>query len=72
MTGPVIPFTPSPRQEYAQLSADHESLTAYIEREGPEMRATGQGDALDELHRLNDALALRLDELRTVLKVGEL
>lgn len=70
MTGHVIPFTPSPLQEYRQLCADQESLTVYIEREAPEMRAGGQGDALDELRRLSDAMHARIIELHAQLRAA--
>lgn len=58
-----IPFTPSPPVEYRNLCESHASLAAYIEREGPEMRASGQGEALGELERLADAMQDRISEL---------
>lgn len=67
MTSPNIPFTPDPRREYAELCEAHASLTAYIEQEGPEMRASGQHDALAELERAADAQLDRLTELHAYL-----
>lgn len=63
MTPPNIPFTPDPRREYQDLCEQHDSLSAYIEREGPEMRASGQHAELEELERLEAAMHARINEL---------
>lgn len=74
MTGPHrIPFTPSPRVEYQELCEQHTSLTVYLEREAPEMRASGQHDALAELERVAAAQWERLQELYAQVRArGEL
>ncbi|MDV6376091.1 hypothetical protein [Deinococcus arenicola] len=61
--GYLIPFTPSPEREREELCEQHASLTAYIAREGPEMRASGQHDALGELETIEAAQWARLREL---------
>lgn len=63
MTPPNIPFTPDPEQEYRDLCEQQTSLRLYIEREGAELRASGQHDALSELERLEGAMLDRLSEL---------
>ena len=49
--------------EYRELCEAHASLTAYIEREAPEMRARGEHDALDELEKIAGAMLDRIFEL---------
>lgn len=58
-----LPFTPAPRVEYRDLCEYHASLTAYIEREAPEMRAIGDSDALSELETLAGKMLDRMGEL---------
>jgi hypothetical protein len=58
-----IPFTVSPDREREELEGQHASLTAYIQREAPEMRASGQHDALGELEAIEAAMWARLMEL---------
>jgi hypothetical protein len=70
MTPHRIPFTPAPREAYQTLCEDHASLTAYIEREAPEMRASGQHDALAELEQVAAAQWERLRELHAQLSAG--
>ena len=70
MTGPVIPFTPAPAVEYRDLCEWHASLTAYIEREGPEMRSHGRPDELAELEKIAGAMLDRLGELEALGVLG--
>ncbi|CAM3982254.1 hypothetical protein [Deinococcus frigens] len=71
MTGPhLIPFTPSPEREREELCEQHANLTAYIQREAPELRASGQGDALGELERIEAAQWARLRELESMGSAG--
>lgn len=46
--------------EYVDLCDLLDSLSTYIETEGPEMRVTGQHDALGDLDRQETEMALRL------------
>lgn len=62
-TPTLTPFSPSPRVEYQTLCAQHASLTEYIEREAPEMRARGEHDALGELEKIAGAMLDRISEL---------
>lgn len=59
---PNIPFT-DPRREYRETCEQHAALTAYLEREAPEMRASGQHEALAELEQLEAALFERVQDL---------
>ncbi|WP_027459693.1 hypothetical protein [Deinococcus murrayi] len=56
------PFTPDPAAEYRELCDLLTSLTAYLESEAPELRATGEGAALAELERLAAAMLGRIGE----------
>lgn len=63
-TPQVLAFTPSPRAEYREACELHASLSEYIEREAPEMRARGELDALGELEKIAGRLLDRLSELQ--------
>lgn len=63
-TPQVLAFTPSPRVLYRELCEQHASLSEYIEREAPEMRARGEYDALGELEKIAGRLLDRLSELQ--------
>ena len=63
-TRPQAPaFTPSPSAEYRDLCEYHASLSEYLEREAPEMRARGEHGALSELETLAGKMLDRLSEL---------
>lgn len=65
MTLPNIEFTPTPTREYAELYEQHATLTAYIEREAPELRAAGKLAALEVLEHVAAQLLDRLNKMRT-------
>jgi hypothetical protein len=64
VTPPNIEFTTAPAREYAELCEQHASLTAYIEREAPELRASGEHEILAELQRIEAQMLDRLVKLK--------
>lgn len=62
-TPQALAFTPAPRALYREVCELHASLSEYIEREAPEMRARGEHDALAELEKIAGQMLDRISEL---------